>query len=129
MNANISEIIDEEATVDEAELEIAEKEAEEGSDVYTYKFKKPVYHDGRQIDDMTFNWDKLTGRDSLAIDAEARSSGTLIAARAFSEFYLVRMAARANDKKAGLDFFERLPLRAYNDITNSARGFLIRSES
>ena len=43
---------------------------EETPAAYTLKFKKPFEYDGQSYTELTFNWDALTGEDSLAIEAE-----------------------------------------------------------
>ena len=97
------------------------------ANVYTHKFNKPFEYEGRTFSEITFNWDSLTGKDSLAIENEMQSLGKPLLAPEFSGEYLLRMASRASVEKVGTDFFEALPLSDYNRIRSRARTFLLRA--
>lgn len=128
MNANLkneTKIGDDDFSYEEENLE----EDETNVDVYTKKFKNPVLYKGEEIGEITFDWTKLTGADSMKIESEARAKKQPVGMKEFSDFYLVRMAVRAGNVKVGADFFEKLPLKTYNDITSAARDFLLKSES
>jgi len=117
-----------EPEVDADELAAAEQEAAASGDVYEYTFKKPVSYDNLVVQKMIFDWDLLTGHDSLDIENELQALGKMVVVPAFSGEYLIRMAARASTPKVGADFFMRLPLGEYNKIRSAARSFLLKSE-
>jgi hypothetical protein len=95
-------------------------------DVYTHEFKNPFEYMGKIYDKLTFNWDSLTGRDSLAISAEMTALGKGVAITTFSPDYHIRLAARACTAPIGSDAFELMSLRDFNKITSAARSFLLK---
>lgn len=101
---------------------------EETPAAYTLKFKKPFEYDGQSYTELTFNWDALTGEDSLAIEAELQAMGKLIVSPTFSGEYLVRMAAKACTTPVGQDLLRALPISDYNRIRSAARSFLLSTE-
>ncbi len=127
----------ENSAIDEKELEVAEKEAKEDAvygDKYTHVLSKPFSYDGYTFEELTFNWDKLDGNDSLAIEHEIELMGKALIAPEFSGDYLIRMAARACTNTVEVngmqvpvssDMFLALPLRDYNKIRRAARSFLL----
>lgn len=127
--------------VDEKELKVAEEAAEEDKlefgNTYTHIFAKPFSYDGNTFEELTFDWDKLTANDSLAIEHEVEALGKAVIVPEFSGDYLIRMAARACTAKVevagkkislGTDVFLHLPLRDYNKIRSKARSFLLMSD-
>jgi hypothetical protein len=133
------ELKKENSAVDEEELKAAEDQAAEDllnyGDTYTHTLAKPFEYDGATFNELTFDWGKLTGRDSLAIEHEIEAMGKALIAPEFSGDYLIRMAARActatvelpGGKKTPLssDAFQHLPLRDWNRIRRAARSFLL----
>jgi len=117
-----------EPEVDADELAIAKSEADASGDIYEHKFKKPVSHNNLVVQTIVFDWDLLTGQDSLDIENELQAIGKMVVVPAFSGEYLIRMAARASTPRVGADFFARLPLGEYNKIRSAARSFLLKSE-
>ncbi len=115
--------------VDETELEVAREEARK-SDValFEIEFKKPVKYNGKEYSKLSFDFEKLTGRDGLAIEEELQMMNKTVIVPAFSGEYLVRMAARACTEKIGADIFDYMPIKDYNRIRSAARSFLILSE-
>jgi len=117
-----------EPTADADELAVAEQEAAVSGGVYEHTFKNPVSYDNLVVQKMIFDWDLLTGQDSLDIENELQTLGKMVVVPAFSGEYLIRMAARAGTPRVGADFFVRLPLTDYNKIRSAARSFLLKSE-
>ncbi len=115
--------------IDPEELSVANKEAANSGDSFTYKFRKTYEYDGKNFNEVTFNWDRLTGNDALAIENELQQLGKAIIVPAFSGEYLVRMCARACTEGIGADFFGKMPIADYNRIRSAARSFLLKSES
>lgn len=113
--------------VNDSEFEAAKTEALVSAGSYTYNFAKPWEYEGKTYQTLTFDWDKLTGNDSLAIEAELQTMGRALIAPEFSGDYLVRMAARACTTRIGCDVIQAMPISAFNTIRNKARSFLLRS--
>ena len=116
--------------IDEKEFDaaIAEARANDVS-VITIKLKKPVKYNNKEYTELSFDFDKLTGMDGLAIEEELQMLGKAVIVPTLSGPYLVRMAARACTEKIGADIFNYLSLKDFNRIRDTARSFLLRSES
>ena len=71
---------------------------EETPAAYTLKFKKPFEYDGQSYTELTFNWDALTGEDSLAIEAELQAMGKFIVSPTFSGVWLPKPARLLLDR-------------------------------
>ena len=117
--------------IDPAEFDAADELAmtEAGFGAYLHTFQTPFSWEGRTYDQLTFRWDKLTGRDSLAIEGEMARLGKALIAAEFSGDYLARMAVRACEERIGLDVLMAMPLGEFNRILSRARSFLLRSGS
>lgn len=115
--------------VDEGELTAAQQAAAVADHgAYTHQLSRPVTYNGREYSALTFAWDKLTGRDGLAIEEEMQQAGKTLIIPVFSGDYLIRMAARACTEQIGADVFKTMPLSDYNKIRSAARSFLLKSE-
>ncbi len=114
--------------VDEKEFAVAEQEAANSEFVYTHKFKPPLKYQGKKYDELTFDWDKLTGKDGLAIENEMQAIGKAVIVPTFSGEYLIRFAARACTEPIGADAFEQMKIADFNKIRSAARSFLLKSE-
>lgn len=114
-----------------AELE-AQAKAQPDAGAYIHKLKKPFTRGGRTVEELTFDWDSLTGRDYDAIEGEiVRAGGTLILPE-YTGLFLSHMAVRActDRDENGMrlvdkDFLAALPLREYKAILGKARFFLL----
>ena len=120
-----------------AAAEMIEKQAEAagvGTGAYTHIFRKPFSYEGRTYEELTFDWESLTGNDSLAIENEVVARGKTLVVPAYTGEYLVGMAARActeRDEKGkrvvGTDTIRAMPLGDFQKICNRARNFLLRA--
>lgn len=117
------------AIINADEFSVAEKEAEKSEFIHVHKFRTPFEYQGKRYSELTFAWDKLTGKDGLAIENEMQLIGKPVIVPAFSGEYLIRLAARACTEKIGADAFENMPIVDYNKIRSAARSFLLKSES
>ena len=116
--------------IDEEELEIAQEEAkEEGRDTFVHKFKKPFEYNGKKYEQFEFDFNSLTGGDSLAVEEEIQREGKgVVVVGAFNSEYLIRIAARACLEPISYDAFKYMSLYDYNKIRDRTRNFLLRSE-
>lgn len=116
-------------TIDPKEFAAAEQEAAESTSDVIIQLSRPFSYEGKTYTELRFQWDKLTGEDSLAIENELQAQGKFVVAPTFSGEYLVRMAARACTACIGQDMLRALPISDYNRIRSAARSFLLKSES
>ena len=100
----------------------AEKEAEK-SQSYTHTFKTPVMIEGKQYKTMTFYFERLTGEDVEAVEAELQDQNKYVLSPEISSVFQSMLAARAAG--VGSDEIKRLPVRDYMKIKNKARDFLV----
>lgn len=114
--------------IDPKEFAAAEQEAAESTSIVTVQLSRPVAYENDTYRELSFDFDKLTGEDSLSIENELQAQGKFVVAPTFSGEYLVRMAARACTVKIGQDLIRALPISDYNRIRNAARSFLLHSE-
>ena len=72
---------------------------------------------------MTFYFERLTGEDIEAIEAELQDQNKFVISPEISSIFQSMLAARA----AGIasDEIRRLPVRDYMKIKNKARDFLV----
>ena len=106
-----------------------EEAANDDADLYVFTFKKPFEYEGKTYKELKFDFNGLTGADSINIEAELQAKGVAIFAPAFSAPYLVRMCAKACTEKVDYKFFESMRLKDYVTIRSKARNFLLSSES
>ena len=126
---NIEKNAPETPAVDEKELEAARQEARKNNVAqFEIEFKKPVKYNNKEYAKLSFDFDKLTGLDGLAIEEELQMMNKAVIVPALSGDYLVRMAARACTERIGADIFNYMSLKDYNRIRSAARSFLILSE-
>lgn len=105
---------------------MAEKKAVyEGLGKYTHAFTDVFVWEGREYKSLDFDFSRLTGADSLAVENELSATGRAAAFPEFSGEYLVRIAARACATPIGADMIRAMPLKDYNAITRRARNFIL----
>lgn len=115
-----------EEKMDAAEAEAA-KDADEDA-AFTYKFKKPFEFEGKSYRELHFDFESLTGRDSLAIFNELKTRGTNVFPNiAWSDAaYCALFAAKCCREGLGSDAFLAMPASAYNRIIARTSSFLMR---
>lgn len=96
---------------------------ESDAGVYTHVFKKPFEYEGRTYTELTFNFERLSGRDMVSIETEMQMANEYALAPEISRSFQGKMAAKAAG--IGSDVLEAMPLKDFNKITNAARSFLI----
>ena len=93
--------------------------------VYNHKFRKPFEFEGKRYDVLNFNFERLTGRDMIAIENEMQANNEYALDPLLSRNFQSKMAARAGG--IGSDVLESMPLQEFNRIVTAARNFLIDS--
>ena len=128
---NVQGIAEEELNAAQAE---ADKEASEtkkpvdnGKRIVI--LKKPIERLGTVYKELHFDFDKLTGKDSMAVEAEIeKTTGLTVVAPALNLDYLIRISAKACDEPIGWDDILNMNLSDFNHIRNIARNFMLRSD-
>ena len=110
------------------EFEQAQAEAKKAENLFTLKFKKPFTYDGVDYDELQFDFDGLTGNDSLEIEKELNRMGQQLAVPAFSGEFITRMIARACTAPIGNDAAKMMSMRDWHRLRAKARNFLMSSE-
>lgn len=119
---------DEKVYIDADEFAVAEQEAKASPETYIHKFSKPFVYQGKTYTELAFDWNKLKGEDSLAIENELQQMGKPVIVATLSSEYLIRFAARACTEVIGSDALRLMSIRDYNQIRSAARSFLLKSE-
>ena len=81
--------------IDEKEFDEAVEKAKDAPSLVTVKFGKPVSYNGKDYTELSFDFESLTGRDALNIDADLAMAGKITLMKETNEHYLVRFAACA----------------------------------
>lgn len=123
-------------SVEQTEELTASAKAEADIGTYTHTFKKPFTYEGRTYEKLTFYWDGLSGKDSVAIERELLGRGLTTVIAELTPEYLAAMAVRActyrNDdgfRTVTVDTLYAMPLREFRRICAAARSFLLRAGS
>lgn len=118
-------------------IEAEAKATDTDADAYTHVFKEPFTYEGCTYEQLTFDWSRLTGKDSLAIESEVlmRFKKTVVVPE-YTPEYLIGMAARACTERdengkpvVGTDMLTAMPLPDFKRICGKARNFLLKSGS
>ncbi len=96
---------------------------EESEGVYIHKFKRPFEYGGTVYQEITFDFERLSGKDMLAIDMEMQMNNEFALTAEISRTMQCKLAAKAAG--IGSDVLEAMPLSDFNRITNAARNFLL----
>lgn len=121
-------IVDEAAVVDDKELALAKEDAKNAEDVFSHTFKKPLSYNGVEYKVLTFDFESLTGKDTLQIESELARKGQTVIVPEFNGAYLAAMASKACTDEIGVDAFDHMSLRDFNAIRGAARRFLLGAE-
>lgn len=117
--------------IDEEELNAAQAEAESPADSgkRLVILKKPIERMGTTYKELHFDFDRLTGKDSLEVEDEIEKTTHLtVVAPALNLEYLIRISARACLEPIGRDDILNMNLSDFNHIRNMARNFMLRSD-
>ena len=100
---------------------------------YTHRLKKPFTFDGKTVEEMHFDFDSLTGADTLAISAEMnRRFKNLVLPHLWEFMTLMAVRACTDRDEKGIrlvneKLLQALPMRDYNTIVGKVRDFLLTS--
>jgi len=120
--------MDEEKAIVIDKAEVDEMIEDFGSEVYVHRFAVPFEWEGKTYGSLTFNFGKLTGRDSLAAERELKAKGWISVVPHLDTQYKQAIAARACVEKLGTDAFEAMPLRDFNRIMGRVQGFFVSTD-
>ena len=112
-------------TDEEKAIEAVIKDADTNPDVFLLKLRKPFEWDGKTYERLTFNWSKLTGRDSIEVEREMTLQGRGTATPEFTGEFQTRLACRACMERLPYDGIQALPLYEYSLIQRKARNFML----
>lgn len=110
------------------EKEVKNMKEELASGVYVHTFKKAVSWEGKTYASLTFNFDKLTGRDCIAVERELAMKYIKPIVRSLDVNYQLGLASRACDEPIGTDMLEQLPMKDFIAITSRVQNFLLAAE-
>lgn len=94
--------------------------------VYNHVFKKPFEYQGQKFKTLCFNFNKLTGRDLVAVENEMMNNNEYALDPILSRNYLGKLASRASG--VANDVIEAMPASDFKKITDAARNFLVDME-
>jgi hypothetical protein len=116
------------SVVDDKELELAQEDAKTAKGTFTHQFKKPFSYNGNDYNTLTFDFEGLSGNDTLQIERDLARQGRTVIVPEFNGDYLAHMASRACVEEIGVDAFGLMSLRDFNAIRGAARRFLLNAE-
>lgn len=103
-----------------------EEVIEEVKNVQTIYLRKPLKYADKEYTELSFDFDKLTGQDSLNIERELSSLGKSSVPTPLNSEYLIRIAAKACTSSVGSDAFTTyMSLFDHLKILKTARDFLL----
>lgn len=97
---------------------------------YTLTLRRPVKYDGREIKELHFDFESLTGLDSREVQRELNRKGISVLVQSVSEEFMRPMAARActdelpDGRKIGADIFDYMVVGDVNRVLARLRRFL-----
>ena len=95
---------------------------------FTCKLRKPVTYNGIEYDELSFDFETLSGEDGLNIESELAAMGKVpILDPMFDGNYLIRMAARACTEPISVELLLKLSISDFNKIRNKSKYFLLNT--
>ncbi len=115
-----------EANKVEEQVEEMLNEMTDTSKEKAFKLRKPIMYNGEELKELSFDFNKLTGEDCIAVESELLSRGVAVIGNPASNIqYIIRMAARACTKTVGIDIFRTMSATDFNRIRTTAYFFLL----
>lgn len=90
-----------------------------------HDFAKPFAFEGQEYTGLDLNFDNLTGKDLLNVEAEMTAKGITAIMPEISKVYQMHVAARA--AKVPVELIEALPIKEASGITMKVVNFLFAS--
>ena len=131
MKPEENKFIDEEelnAAQDDAEKEETEvKNQDSGKRIVI--LRKPINVLGTEYKELHFDYNSLTGKDSIAVEDEIeKTSRVTVITPALNLEYLIRISVRACTEPISRDDIVNMNLSDFNHIRSMARNFMLRSD-
>ena len=122
-----------ERSAGEAEKEAERVRAAPDRGSYTHVFKKPFTYEGVSYDMLTFQFDAMTGGDSLEIVKELRLMGITVVSKPYMDEYVEAFAARSctwrdGNRRLRAAAFRTMGYEDYAAICGRTKNFLLRAE-
>lgn len=92
--------------------------------LFTHTLSRPVEYEGEKYESLTFDFDSLTGGDSIDVETELLAKGHPVISKSIDTQYLMRMCARACTADIDYNIFRALPVKDFNRIIATAKRFL-----
>lgn len=109
------------------QVEDALEELTETDSAKTFTLSKPIMYNGEEITELTFDFEKLNGKDGIETERGLKLRGISIYGHPASDVdYVIGMAARACTKAVGTDIFNNMSITDFNKIRTNAYFFLLR---
>lgn len=84
-----------EAVTHDMTAEVVNEPVQADAGVYTHTFKKPFEYAGETYTTLTFDFEKMTGRDMVSIETEMQMNNEYCLAPEVSRSFQAKMAAKA----------------------------------
>lgn len=104
------------------------EKTDERDDVVVITFKTPISYNEEEYNELTFDFEKLTGKDGIDARKELRDEGVVVLSPITTPEYLYKLAAKACSAPIGSDIFEYMPLKYANKVENAVRNFIVNAE-
>ena len=88
--------------------------------MYERKLKTPLSYNGEQYDTLTFDFDKLTGKDGIDIENELLTQADVVLYPILSPEYMTRFISKACNEPIGFDGFQQMNYLDYKPIFDQA---------
>lgn len=95
----------------------------EGIDLITHTFKKPVKFEGKEYKEIILDLEGLTGQDVQDVSNEMLAKGISLGLAEVNKSFLSAMASRAAN--VPVEFMNSLPAREFSSITVQVQNFLL----
>ena len=109
----------------------AEEKAKNGTEwgKYTIFFKKPFQYEGREYEQLDFDFTTMTGNDYINVENEVLAHGKTVITPQFSTPFLVALAARActtrseDGRRVPSTAIQALPIVEFSNLLNRVKNF------
>ena len=121
------ELISAQEDADNEEKDDAAKNNDSGIRIVI--LKKPINVMGTEYKELHFDYNSLTGKDSIAVEEEIeKTTHVTVITPALNLDYLIRISVRACTEPISRTDIINLNLSDFNHIRSMARNFMLRSD-